>query len=91
LPFSEPALNLHARIMIVAANPHPAVRATVSRKRETVIVAAFIDRGDRAKPEESYGAPPLPLAGKGWGEGRPPPIWTGGISLAPRSGRRARP
>jgi len=49
-----------------AAYLHPALRATFSRKREKV-VAAVGDRGYSA----ALGAPPLPLAGEGWGEGEP--------------------
>jgi len=48
--------------MIAAAvDPHPALRATFSRKREKGFTSA----------DETVGAPPLPLAGEGWGEGEP--------------------
>jgi len=51
---------------IVALSPHPALRATFSRKREKGFVRR---RGMRARVDEALGAPPLPLAGEGWGEG----------------------
>jgi len=54
-----------------AAHPHPALRATFSRKREKEFVAAVDDRGYSATADEALGAPPLPLAGEGWGEGKP--------------------
>ena len=55
-------------MMIAAANPHPALRATFSRKREK---GFGLRRVKFAPLDEGSGAPPLPLAGEGWGEVKP--------------------
>jgi len=34
-------------------------------------MAAVDDRGYSAAADDGRGAPPLPLAGEGWGEGKP--------------------
>ncbi len=50
------------------AYPHPALRAPFSRKREK----GFERRLTKfSAAREALGAPPLPLAGEGWGEGKP--------------------
>jgi hypothetical protein len=52
----------------LAAYPHPALRATFSRKREK----GFPRRpGKSSGGDDERNAPPLPLAGEGWGEGKP--------------------
>ncbi len=56
------------RMITVAAYPHPALRATFSRKREK----GFRQRcANTLCVDDAYTAPPLPLAGEGWGEGKP--------------------
>src|SRR5579883_1014254 len=59
-----------ARMISAAARPHPALRATFSRKREEGGLAA-VGGSSYAVADEGRFAPPLPLAGEGWGEGQP--------------------
>jgi len=98
LPFGGlSGTHLNAQTMIAAPDPHPALRATFSRKREKgfcsraddaldalPFVTAVADRGYTAPADEGRGAPPLPLAGEGWGEGEPPPMQSGAAGLPRR-------
>jgi len=58
------------RTIGLAADPDPALLSPFSRKPEKA-VAAVGDRGYSAAANQALGAPPLPLAGEGWGEGKP--------------------
>jgi hypothetical protein len=61
---------MEAQIPSATVNPHPALRATFSRKREK---GCLSDHAIFANADEGRSAPPLPLAGEGWGEGKPRP------------------
>jgi hypothetical protein len=58
-----------AALYSLAPYPHPALRATFSRKREKGCSPR--PRAMSANASKALRAPPLPLAGEGWGEGDP--------------------